>query len=275
MPVKLLKGSDLVEYISERQARQVRGLIQSREITPTFAIINTDPENLVIKTYLKFKRARAKELGINLQVLEVSQDEAEGAIKKLSLDSNVHGIILQLPLKDPTQTDRLLNLIPATKDVDGLSKQTIVQPATAQAILWLLAGFNVELKGQKILVVGQGRLVGAPLTKLLKDQGLNVNVIDDKNSPKELIEAIKNADILISATGQAGLIKPEMLHSGQIIIDAGTSESDGEVLGDLDPSVYSSNLDLKVSAKIGGLGPLTISCLYENLLQLIDQTLQK
>jgi methylenetetrahydrofolate dehydrogenase (NADP+)/methenyltetrahydrofolate cyclohydrolase len=272
MPVKLLKGSDLVEYISERQARQVRGLIQSREITPTLAIINTDPENLVIKTYLKFKEARAKELGINLQILEVSQDKAEGAIKKLSLDSNVHGIILQLPLKDPAQTDRLLNLIPATKDVDALSKQALVQPATAQAILWLLAGFNVELKGQRILVLGQGRLVGAPLTKLLKEQDLTVDVIDDKNSPKELIEVIKNADILISATGQAGLIKPEMLHDGQVIIDAGTSESDGEVLGDLDPSVYNSNLDLKVSAKIGGLGPLTISCLYENLLQLIDKT---
>lgn len=272
MSITLLKGSDLVEYISERQAKQVRALIQSRGITPTLAILIANPKNLAIQKYVKFKQARAKQLGISIQIHVPKQDQLEGAILKLNQDSKVHGIILQLPLEEASQTEYFLNLITPQKDVDALGEEAVVQPATAGAILWLLAGYNIELKNKKILIIGQGRLVGTPITRLLTEQNLNLETLDISASEQKLKAEIQKADIIISATGSPELIKLSYLKDKQVVIDAGTAESGGALLGDLDPELYSSDLNLKLTPKVGGLGPLTISYLFENLIQLIDKS---
>ena len=272
MSITLLKGSDLVEYISERQAKQVRALIQSRGITPTLAILIANPKNLAIQKYVKFKQARAKQLGISIQIHVPKQDQLEGAILKLNQDSKVHGIILQLPLEEASQTEYFLNLITPQKDVDALGEEAVVQPATAGAILWLLAGYNIELKNKKILIIGQGRLVGTPITRLLTEQNLNLETLDISASEQKLKAEIQKADIIISATGSPELIKLSYLKDRQVVIDAGTAESGGVLLGDLDPEVYNGDLNLKLTPKVGGLGPLTISYLFENLIQLIDKS---
>jgi methylenetetrahydrofolate dehydrogenase (NADP+)/methenyltetrahydrofolate cyclohydrolase len=272
MSITLLKGSDLVEYISERQAKQVRALIQSRGITPTLAILIANPKNLAIQKYVKFKQARAKQLGISIQIHAPKQDQLEGAILKLNQDSKVHGIILQLPLEEASQTEYFLNLITPQKDVDALGEEAVVQPATAGAILWLLAGYNIELKNKKILIIGQGRLVGTPITRLLTEQNLNLETLDISASEQKLKAEIQKADIIISATGSPELIKLSYLKDKQVVIDAGTAESGGVLLGDLDPEVYNGDLNLKLTPKVGGLGPLTISYLFENLIQLIDKS---
>ena len=272
MSITLLKGSDLVEYISERQAKQVRALIQSRGITPTLAILIANPKNLAIQKYVKFKQARAKQLGISIQIHAPKQDQLEGAILKLNQDSKVHGIILQLPLEEASQTEYFLNLITPQKDVDALGEEAVVQPATAGAILWLLAGYNIELKNKKILIIGQGRLVGTPITRLLTEQNLNLETLDISASEQKLKAEIQKADIIISATGSPELIKLSYLKDKQVVIDAGTAESGGVLLGDLDPKVYNGDLNLKLTPKVGGLGPLTISYLFENLIQLIDKS---
>lgn len=271
MSITLLKGSDLVEYISERQAKQVRALIQSRGITPTLAILIANPKNLAIQKYIKFKQARAEQLGIKIQIHKLDQDQLEEAILKLNRDPEVHGIILQLPLEDPAQAEHLLSLISPQKDVDALGKNALVQPATAGAILWLLAGYNIELKNKKILIIGQGRLVGTPITRLLTEQNLNLETLDISASEQKLKAEIQKADIIISATGSPELIKLSYLKDKQVVIDAGTAESGGVLLGDLDPEVYNGDLNLKLTPKVGGLGPLTISYLFENLIQLIDK----
>jgi methylenetetrahydrofolate dehydrogenase (NADP+)/methenyltetrahydrofolate cyclohydrolase len=269
--IKLLKGSDLVEYVSERQAKQIRGLIQSKEINPKLAIISANPENKAIQTYIKLKVKRAEELGITVDVFELDQNDVASKIKELTKDSSVHGIILQLPLKDPDQTEDLLSLIPPEKDVDGLTKNSLVQPATAQAVMWLLAGYNIELREKNILIIGKGQLVGAPLAKLLEEQQHTPISVDDSISTQELSLKVKNADIIISAAGVPSLITEEMLKNGQIVVDCGTSESNRKIMGDLDPKVYETKLNLKLTARVGGIGPLTISSLFENLLQLIDK----
>ncbi|HRV75867.1 MAG: bifunctional 5,10-methylenetetrahydrofolate dehydrogenase/5,10-methenyltetrahydrofolate cyclohydrolase [Candidatus Nomurabacteria bacterium] len=269
--MKFLKGSELVEYISERQAKQIRGLVQSKSIQPKLAIINTNPNHKPSQKYLELKKARGEELGITVDIHQIVESVAEEKIKELAKNKSVHGIILQLPLEDPTLTDELTNLIPPEKDVDGLNKNSLVEPATVGAILWLLAGYNIDLKDKDILIIGQGKLVGLPLLKTLKDQNLSVKTLDETNSPEELKEFIQNSDIIITATGSPGLIKSEMIKDNQVIIDAGTSEDGGVLKGDLDPEVYNSKLDIKITPSIGGVGPLTISYLYENLLHLIDK----
>lgn len=270
--IRYLSGANLVDYISERQAKQVRALIQSKNIRPKLAIIHTNPEDLPSQKYIKYKQIRAVELGIEAEIHATDEESAGELIQNLAKDSSVHGIILQLPLLDPSKTDCLISLIPPEKDVDGMTNGSPVEPATAQAILWLLTGYGIDLVGKHILVIGKGRLVGKPLIKMLGQQNLSAHSLDITNSNKETADAITNADIIVSATGSPGLIKPEMLKDKQIIIDAGTSEDGGELKGDLDPKVYDSKLDIKITPTTGGLGPLTISCLFENLLQLIDKT---
>lgn len=270
--MKYLSGSDLVEYISERQAKQVRSLIQSKEIKPELAIVNTNPNHLPSKKYLQLKKRRGEDLGIEVEVHQIEQKDARDTLQRLAKDDSIHGVILQLPLEDPTKTEELISLIPPEKDVDGLTKDSLVEPATVGAILWLLAGYNIDLRNKNILVVGEGKLVGAPLIKALQHQSLEPTSLDDSNSSEELTRAAKEADIIISAAGSPGLIKPEILKNGQVIIDAGTTEDGGGIKGDLDPSVYDSDLDIKVTPATGGVGPLTISYLFENLLQLIDKS---
>lgn len=269
--MKYLKGSDLVEYISERQAKQVRRLSQARGIQPKLAIVSTNPDNLAIQKYMRLKQARGAELGIEVDIYPVDQSDAPKTLKELAKDSSLQGIILQLPLLDPTRTEELTALIPPEKDVDGLTENSLVEPATVGAILWLLAGYNIEPKGKNILIIGQGKLVGTPLANNLLSQGIKAVTLDDSSSAGELREALGDADIVVSAAGSPGLLKTEFLHNGQVIIDAGTTEDEGTIKGDLDPSVYESDLDIKVTPKIGGLGPLTIAYLFENLIQLIDK----
>jgi methylenetetrahydrofolate dehydrogenase (NADP+) / methenyltetrahydrofolate cyclohydrolase len=272
--MKYLSGANLVDYISERQARQVRALIQSKNIQPKLVIISTNPKNKASKIYTELKVTRAQDLGITAEIIETTESKASELIQELSKDKSVHGIILQLPLKDAFKTEELLSLIPPEKDVDGLNPKSKVTPATAGAILWLLAGYNIDLKDKKILIIGQGRLVGLPLASALQEQGLSPQTADESTPRKELIQAIQNAEIIITATGYASLIKEEMLRDGQVIIGAGLSEDAKaeQLTGDLDPKVYQSKLNIKVTPQKGGVGPLTISYLFENLLQLIDKT---
>lgn len=269
--MKLLKGSDLVEYISERQAKQVRSLTQSRGIVPTLAIISTNPNNKPSQTYIKLKQKRAQELGIKTRLVQISEDKLEEVLEELNQDDSVYGIILQLPLEDPTQTEHLTGLIHPQKDVDGLNLQSELTPATPGAILWLLAGYNIDLKDKSVLIVGQGKLVGLPLKKFLEEDGVEVKALDLKNSPENLAESLQQADIIISATGSPNLVQTKNLRDGQVVIDAGTSELNGSLAGDVSPEVYSSGLDLKITPQQGGVGPLTVAYLFENLLQLIDK----
>lgn len=269
--MKYLKGSDLVQYISERQAKQIRALSQSKNLRPKLAIINANPTHLPSQKYLNLKQKRGEELGVIVDIYQISQQEVKSKIKNLSLDSSVHGIILQLPLADLGQEEELIALIPPKKDVDGLTKGSLVQPSTVGAILWLLAGYNIDLKDKKILIVGQGRLVGAPLSRHLKKEGLQAKSIDKTATKQELLKSTLEADIIITSAGAPGLIKPDMLRDGQVIIDAATAEDKGEIRGDVDDSIYESKLDIKITPKKGGLGPLTISHLFENLLLLIDK----
>jgi methylenetetrahydrofolate dehydrogenase (NADP+)/methenyltetrahydrofolate cyclohydrolase len=164
---------------------------------------------------------------------------------------------VQLPLADTAYTDKALAAIPASKDVDGLRSQTPYQSATPKGIIWLLAAYNIELKHKKIAVVGQGALVGAPLSDALASGGFDVDRIDVTS--EKLKARLKTADIIISATGQPGLITSDMVLSGAIVIDVGSP------LSELSQEVLDRN-DITRSPNPGGVGPMTVAALFDNLL---------
>ncbi len=150
------------------------------------------------------------------------------------------------------------------KDVDGLGPNSPFDAATPKAILWLLGGYNIDFKGKTVVVVGQGLLVGAPLATMLEDSGAHVIRCD--KSTADLRSEVMKADIIVTATGQPNLITADMVKSGTVVIDAGTAEIDGNLVGDVDHALYEDE-SLKITPNPGGVGPITVAALFDNLLQ--------
>lgn len=260
--MKLLDGNELVGYVKERQAKQVRALRQAWQTFPRLAIIvtNDDP---VIATYVRLKQEYGRDILIDVDVHKVPQPEMAALIESLNKDPLVHGIVIQLPLADPAETDDIVVLIAPEKDVDGLGAHANYTSATATAIDWLLAGYNVELRGCSIAVVGRGRLVGAPLIKLWQTAGLNVQGYDDATA--DLAGELRKADIIVTATGVPGLINSQMISPGKVVVDAGVASENGKLVGDVAPDVRQRN-DLTITPEKGGVGPLTIAALFDSVI---------
>jgi len=261
--MKLLNGSELAGFIKQRQAHEVRGLRQAAHINPKLAIVVTI-DHPAIEVYMRMKQRYGADILVDVDVHRVEQGEAKGLIEKLNADETVHGIIVQLPLQDPGQTDEIVDMVAPAKDVDGLGSRATLDPATPLAILWLLAGYNVALEGKHIVLVGRGKLVGAPLERLFAASGYDAEVVDSKTQNAE--EVIKNGDIVITATGRPGLITADMLKEGAVVVDAGVAGEQGKTVGDLAEDVYERD-DLTITPRKGGVGPLTICALFDNVIR--------
>lgn len=261
--MRILNGSELAGFIQERQAHEVRGLRQSAEIMPKLAIVVTI-DHPAIEVYMRMKKRYGADILVDVEVHKVSQEDAGACIKKLNADNSIHGIIVQLPLADPTQTDEVCNLVDPVKDVDALGKGATLEPATPLAILWLLAGYNVELRGKKIVLVGRGKLVGAPLERMMLASGYNVEVVDTKTP--DISAVLLDADVIITATGQPGLVTASMIKKGAVVVDAGVAGEQKKTVGDLADDVYERD-DLTLTPRKGGVGPLTICALFDNVIR--------
>lgn len=261
--MKLLNGHELAGYIKERQAREVRGLFQNSHVKPKLAIIRTNPDP-VVDSYMKLKQNYGADIGVDVDVHTIEQNNALELISKLNSDVLVHGIIVQIPLPDKTQTDEILAAVSPGKDVDGLGPETRFDPATPMAINWLLTGYGVDLKNKNLLIVGHGRLVGKPLQKMWESSGLKVSVADRKT--KDLSSLTKDADVLVSGAGVPGLIKADMVKPEVVVVDAGVATDNNGLVGDVASEVRLLP-KITITPEKGGVGPLTVCALFENVIQ--------
>ena len=262
--MKLLNGAELANYIKERQSRQVRALRQASNIIPRLAIIQTI-DSPVIERYVALKKQYGQDILVEVDQYRLSETEALTKIEALNQDDAVHGIIVQLPLSDASFTDQLVNCVAPSKDVDGLGAEAQFEPATATAINWLLTGYNIEMKQKKIVIVGLGRLVGAPLLDLWQVAGYDVTALT--RSDENIEQQIAQADIVVSATGSPGIITSSMLKIGAVVVDAGTASEGGIIRGDVAPDVYETRHDLSITPVRGGVGPLTVTALFDNVIR--------
>lgn len=272
---KLLNGSELVGYIKERQARQVRALRQASHIQPRLVIVKSTSASPVIDAYIRMKLRYSDDILIETVVETLAEADMPAVIARLNVDSQVHGIIVQLPLADPTLTEQIVNLVAPEKDVDGLNAQTKFDSATATAINWLLAGHAVDLAGKKIAVVGNGRLVGAPLARMWRESGYDVTVLDSTHP--DISGVLRASNVIVSATGVPRLVTTDMIPIGAVVIDAGTASEGGVIVGDIDPAVRARD-DVKITPEKGGVGPLTIASLFDNVIraaQIVANTVAK
>ena len=268
----LLNGKEIANIIAE----DLKLKISSLENVPSLVVIQVG-NNAASNTYIKVKQKLGKRLGIPVLVHKFSEDIDNitilEAINFCNQDETVGGIIIQLPLPSHLNKYELLNAIHFTKDIDGLGlinagkllKQDITGklPATPKGVITLLKKNNIILTGKKVVVIGRSLLVGTPLAILLSQENATVTLCHSHT--EKLSEITREADILISAIGKPHIITKEFVKNDAIIVDVGSTFINGELYGDVD----FEDVQTKVSAITpvpGGVGPMTVISLFQNLL---------
>lgn len=227
-------------------------------------------------SYLKIKTARAVDAGC---VLETRPLPAGGQVLAQTADADA--VIVQLPLPSGVNQAEMCDAIPLAKDADVLSsaarakfergEEDALLPPVVSAVQKIMEFANVPIVGKKAVVVGEGFLVGAPVAVWLRQQGAEVTVLHIKTIPAELSAALSTADIIVSGAGSPHFIKPNMIKEGVVLVDAGTAESNGVIVGDADPSCAAKcSLFTPVP---GGVGPLAVACLFENAVTLAERSM--
>ena len=228
------------------------------------------------KRYVASKHKTAHEIGIGSVHVEfpqsVSQEDLNAAVMRLAHDSSVHGILVQLPLPEHLDAEQVLQLIPAHKDVDGLTSESLGRlvrglpghvGCTPLGVLRILEHYNIPTAGQHAVVVGRSTLVGYPLSILLARKGIDCTVTLAHSRTKDLTALCREADILISATGVAHSIGAEHIKSGAVVIDVGISRTEAGIVGDVDQDAARHRASA-VTPMPGGTGIMTVACLMEN-----------
>lgn len=265
--VKELNGRELVGFIKERQAHLVQMLRSNRKRAKL--VIVRDSDNPVITKYVGLKCRYGEDIGVEVVDLKVEQtaEALKRAIQGANQDETVSGIIVQLPLINTEITEEVLAEIAPEKDVDGLSGKGAFDSATATAINWLLTGYNIDLQQKKIAIVGRGRLVGRPLASMWGNSGLKVEIFHRGSDFSKL----HDYEVIVTATGVPDLITDEMIRSGAVIVDAGTASEGGKLVGDISDEIRERTDISAITPKIGGVGPLTVGVLFENVLMAAEK----
>jgi len=257
----IINGRQMAEEIRS----DLRGKLTGRKLR---LVIISVGDNLVTAKYLALKQKFGEEIGAEIVVQEfasgISQAELAERLRQLADDWSVHGVVVQLPLPKHLKTGDLFSLIPPEKDVDALSPEARVLSPVVGAIKEILTQQKISPKEKKVVVVGRGKLVGRPAAVWLAQEGAEVSVVDLETPKPEKI--LKQADIIVSGAGCPGLITPNMIKQGTVLIDAATSELGGRLVGDVDPACAEKCAVL--TPVPGGVGPLTIAYLFKNLVDL-------
>ncbi len=260
MKTIIFNGKDLSGKI-EKELTEKIFILNKNQIKPKLVsiLVGGDKASLL---YTSLKKKAAERIGavMDVKVLhdEVTTEDVVMGIEKLNTDNSVHGIMVQMPIPKSLNKEKILNTISKEKDVDGLRSESEFVPATVKAILKIIEAAKKEVGHdfEHVVVLGSRGMVGKPLVKLLSELKYNVSGYDIET--EDLSKKTLKADLLISATGKAGLIKESMINEGVSIIDIGAPKGDVEIA-----AYKKANF---VTPVPGGVGPVTIVCLLENLL---------
>jgi methylenetetrahydrofolate dehydrogenase (NADP+)/methenyltetrahydrofolate cyclohydrolase len=256
----------------------IKSQVQNLNFVPEFADVVVK-DNLVSEKYAKVKARYAQMVGITpvdaFMEHNASTQDILDKIVELAARPNMCGIIVQLPLPDTIDTHAVLASIPYSLDVDGISPayenifynsnniETNIMP-TAATVLKIIEGYITKIQNPKIVLLGYGKLVGRPVFRILKNLGYTPDVIDKDTDSNTKSMLLAHADIIISAAGVPNIVKADMIKDGVVIVDAGTSEDGGSIVGDVSSDAYEKALMYTPSP--GGVGPVTVACLIHNVM---------
>ncbi|HHT82115.1 MAG TPA: bifunctional 5,10-methylenetetrahydrofolate dehydrogenase/5,10-methenyltetrahydrofolate cyclohydrolase [Acholeplasmataceae bacterium] len=279
----IMNGKEVSKLRNEELKQKIDASIKKVGRAPSLAVIlvGDDPASHI---YVNSKVRQAKEVGINSTDIKLpestSSKELADLIKKLNDDDNVDGILIQLPLPKHIKEGDMLDLVDPNKDVDGFSvlnqgklfqNRDSILSATPKGIINLIDHYKIELEGINATVIGRSLIVGMPMAKLLLNR--NATVTTCHRYTKNLVEHTKNADLIVVATGQKHLIKKDMVKEGVIIIDVGINREGNKIYGDVD---YENVKEVAsyITPVPGGVGPMTISALLENVYEVFSKKFQ-
>jgi methylenetetrahydrofolate dehydrogenase (NADP+)/methenyltetrahydrofolate cyclohydrolase len=267
MTATLMDGKALAERIRAEVAEEVRAL---GGIGLTTVLVGDDPASDI---YIRLKQKAAVEAGFRADDLRlpesISEQELLAKVAELNADDSVDALLVQLPLPDGIDEDRIIRAVDPAKDVDGfhplnagelfLGRPRLV-PATARGVMTLLAEYRIELDGARAVVVGRSAIVGKPVAQLLEQANATVTVCHSHT--RDLARHTLEADVLVVATGRAGVVSPDMVKTGSAVVDVGINRTEAGVVGDVDPGA--AEIAAYLTPVPGGVGPMTIACLLEN-----------
>lgn len=227
------------------------------------------------KSFIKLKRQACEELGFKFSLFKFRKDVDEKKvlekIRELNEDTEIHGILPQLPFPEHINENKVFAEIRPVKDPDGLTPQNLgsvlrgapgIVPATVEAIMELLAYYSIETEEKEVVIINNSNLIGKPLSMILTNSDATVTMCHKKT--KSLKNHTENADLIITATGQPNLIDKGMIKEDAVIIDAGYAKEDGEILGDVEFDEVSEKAS-KITPNPGGVGPVTVAMTIRNL----------
>ena len=228
--------------------------------------------------YVRNKHVQAGKAGMlsrnEILPADAGQTQVEDVVGRLAQDPSVHGILVQSPLPHGYDEEQVLSLIPADKDVDGLTSQSMgrlvrglpgLVGCTPLGVIRLLERYGVATSGKRAVVIGRSTLVGLPLSLLLARKGIDATVTIAHSRTADLIDVCRNADIVVGAVGQAHLINAAHIKPGAAVIDVGISRTEAGIVGDVDFDAVQAVAGA-ITPMPGGTGPMTIACLLENTL---------
>lgn len=256
--------------------KKIANEIKQKNLTPCLAVIQVG-DNKTSDIYVRNKNKACDMVGIkfiNIKLPDtISEDLIISEIERLNLDTNVNGILVQLPLPPCFDEGRIINAISPVKDVDGLTYPNVgnlvlenecLVSCTPMGVMELLDMYNVSLKGKNACIVGRSNLVGKPLIQLLLARDATVSICHSKSV--DIKSYTKMADVLIVAAGHPNLITKDMVKEGAVVIDVGINKENDSLVGDVSFDEVSKKASL-ITPVPGGVGPMTIASLLKNVVK--------
>mgnify|MGYP001407494889 CR=1 FL=1 len=277
MPAERLDGKTLAKDIRRELTDEVAQFVGSSQATPRLAavLVGQDPASEV---YVRNKRRDCQEVGIQSDLHQLpentSQEELLALIEQLNQDSQVHGILVQLPVPKQIDTESVLQAINPLKDVDAFHPENVgllVQgrprylPCTPHGVQQMLQRNNIPIAGQHVVIVGRSDIVGKPLSIMLAQRGLDATVTICHSRTRDLPVVTRSADILVVAIGRPNFVTSEMVKPGATVIDVGINRTENGLAGDVDFAAVNEVAGF-ITPVPGGVGPLTRVMLLVNTL---------
>lgn len=269
---RVLAGAPARDRILDNLCTRITSAASPRIALATVLVGNDAPSH----KYVASKHATAQSIGIESVEVELpantTQLALETEVRRLANDPGVHGILVQMPLPSHLDTEAVLRLIPAEKDVDGLTEASLGRlmrgvdghvGCTPLGVLRLLQHYNIPTAGKHVVIVGRSILVGLPLSILLARKGIDATVTLAHSRTEDLVALCRSADIVVSATGVARSITAQHIAHGATLIDVGISRTEQGIVGDIDAGSV-AGIAGALTPMPGGTGLMTVACLMEN-----------
>ncbi|MBE9410943.1 bifunctional methylenetetrahydrofolate dehydrogenase/methenyltetrahydrofolate cyclohydrolase FolD, partial [Staphylococcus epidermidis] len=275
MVAKILDGKQIAKEYRQRLKNQVNEL-KEHGFTPKLSVILVGNDG-ASQSYVKSKKKAAEKIGMISEIIHLDESTSEEVVlselNRLNNDDTVSGILVQVPLPKQVSEQKVLEAINPEKDVDGfhpinigklyIDEQTFV-PCTPLGIMEILKHADINLEGKNAVVIGRSHIVGQPVSKLLLQANATVTILHSRT--KNMNAHLKQADVIVSAVGQPGLVTKENVKKGAVIIDVGnTPDENGKLKGDV---AYDEVKEIAsaITPVPGGVGPLTITMVLNNTL---------